>query len=58
MVTFSLCALLEFSRAFLIATSSVCIVDAVLEVLQHPVKFSEYTAAPVVLVFGSTEPSV
>ena len=50
--------LLEFSRAFLIATSSVCIVDAVLEVLQHPVKFSEYTAAPVVFVFGSTEPSV
>ena len=48
----------EKFRACRIATSSVCMVEAPLDVLQEAVKTVENTADPEVEVSGSTVPSV
>ena len=58
-MTTSPCSLLiEYGRVFLIAISSVCSDEEVLETLQEAEKLLEKTAAPAALLSGSTDPSM
>ena len=49
---------IEYVRVCLIAANSVCRVEQELEVLQEAVNLLEWTAAPVLVVSGFTDPSV